>query len=74
MNLLSEIYLSYTPVHIESLIGEKGRNQRNKNMPVDQLKEYAVEDADITLQLKNLFEPRIRKEGLYKLHRKLKCH
>ena len=68
MNLLSEIYLSYTPVHIESLIGEKGRNQKNmRSVPVDQLKEYAVEDADITLQLKNLFEPRIRKEGLYKL-------
>ncbi len=68
MNLLSEIYLSYTPVRIESLIGEKGRNQKNmRSVPVDQLKEYAVEDADITLQLKNLFEPRIRNEGLDKL-------
>ena len=68
MNLLSEVYLSYAPVHIESLIGEKGRLQKNmRSVPVEQLKEYAVEDADITFQLKNVFEPRIRKEGLYNL-------
>ncbi|MBP1667621.1 MAG: polA, partial [Bacteroidetes bacterium] len=68
MNLLSEIYLSYTPVHIESLIGEKGLYQKNmKSVSPEQLKEYAVEDADVTLQLKEIFEPRIREEGLYKL-------
>ena len=68
MNLLSEIYLSYTPVHIESLIGEKGIYQKNmKSVSPEQLKEYAVEDADVTLQLKEIFEPRIRKEGLYEL-------
>ncbi|MEI6049488.1 MAG: DNA polymerase I [Bacteroidota bacterium] len=65
MNLLSETYLSYSPVHIESLIGEKGNNQKNmRSVPVEKLKEYAVEDADVTLQLKNLFEPRIKAEGL----------
>lgn len=68
LNILSEIYLSYTPVHIESLIGEKGHNQKNmRSVPPEQLKEYAVEDADVTLQLKNIFEPRLRKEGLYDL-------
>jgi DNA polymerase-1 len=68
MNLLSEIYLSYTPVHIESLIGEKGKNQKNmRSVPVDQLKEYAAEDADITFQLKNLFEPKIKEENLSEL-------
>jgi len=68
MNLLSEIYLSYTPVHIESLIGEKGKNQKSmRSVPVDQMKEYAVEDADITLQLKNLFEPKIKEENLSEL-------
>ena len=68
MNLLSEIYLSYSPVHIESLIGEKGESQKNmKAVPVEKLKEYAVEDADVTLQLKTIFEPRIKKEGLSEL-------
>jgi DNA polymerase I len=68
MNLLSEIYLSYSPVHIESLIGEKGISQKNmRSVPVEKLKEYAVEDADVTFQLKNVFEPKIRAEGLAKL-------
>jgi DNA polymerase-1 len=65
MNLLSESYLGYSPVHIESLIGEKGNNQKNmRSVPVDKLMEYAVEDADVTYQLKNVFEPRIKMEGL----------
>jgi len=68
MNLLSEVYLSYSPVHIESLIGEKGQSQKNmRSVPADRLKEYAVEDADVTLQLKNIFEPRIKNEGLSEL-------
>jgi DNA polymerase I len=65
MNLLSEVYLSYSPVHIESLIGEKGNSQKNmRSVPDEKLKEYAVEDADVTLQLKEIFEPKIRAEGL----------
>jgi DNA polymerase-1 len=65
MNLLSESYLGYSPVHIESLIGEKGNNQKNmRSVPVDKLMEYAVEDADVTYQLKGVFEPRIKAEGL----------
>jgi DNA polymerase-1 len=68
MNLLSEVYLSYSPVHIESLIGEKGQSQKNmRSVPADRLKEYAVEDADVTLQLKNIFEPGIKNEGLSEL-------
>jgi DNA polymerase-1 len=68
MNLLSETYLSYSPVHIESLIGEKGNNQKNmRSVPVEKIREYAVEDADVTFQLKNIFEPRIKSEGLGKL-------
>jgi DNA polymerase-1 len=52
-------------VHIESLIGEKGNNQKNmRSVPVDKLMEYAVEDADVTYQLKNVFEPRIKTDGL----------
>ena len=57
MNLLSETYLSYSPVHIESLIGEKGQNQKNMRfVPVEKMMEYAVEDADVTWQLKKVFD------------------
>ena len=70
MNLLSETYLSYSPVHIESLIGEKGNSQKNmRSVSVDKLKEYAVEDADVTFQLKTVFEPKIKSEGLGNLAR-----
>jgi DNA polymerase I len=70
MNLLSESYLGYSPVHIESLIGEKGNNQKNmRSVPADKLMEYAVEDADVTFQLKKVFEPRINTEGLGALAR-----
>lgn len=72
MNLLSESYLGYSPVHIESLIGDKGINQKNmREVPVDKLMEYAVEDADVTYQLKNVFEPRIKNEGLDDLSRNI---
>jgi DNA polymerase I len=65
MNLLSETYLSYSPVHIESLIGEKGELQKNmRSVDPEKLKEYSVEDADVTFQLKQVFEPRILAEGL----------
>jgi DNA polymerase-1 len=65
MNLLSEAYLGYSPVHIESLIGEKGNSQKNmRSVPVDKLIEYAVEDADVTYQLKKVFETRIESERL----------
>jgi DNA polymerase-1 len=65
MNLLSETYLSYSPVHIESLIGEKGINQKNmRSVPVEQIREYAVEDADVTFQLEEVFQPKLKAEGL----------
>ena len=72
MNLLSEAYLGYSPVHIESLIGEKGSSQKNmRSVPVDKLMEYAVEDADVTYQLKKVFEPRIKAGGLADLAQKI---
>jgi len=68
MNLLSETYLSYSPIHIEALIGEKGIGQKNmRSIPVEQIREYAVEDADVTFQLKEVFQPRLRSEGLSEL-------
>lgn len=58
MNVLAETYLGYSPVSIESLIGKKGKGQLSmRDVPLEQIKEYAAEDADITLQLKNKFEP-----------------
>jgi DNA polymerase I len=68
MDLLSETYLAYTPVPIESLIGEKGKNQKTmREVPVEKIVEYSVEDADVTWQLKEFFEPKLMKEGLYDL-------
>lgn len=72
MNLLSETYLSYSPVHIESLIGEKGIFQKNmRNVDVNSIKEYAVEDADVTFQLKEIFQPKLNTEGLADLAEKI---
>jgi DNA polymerase-1 len=58
MDLLSAQYLGYEPVPIEDLIGKKGKNQGNmRDVALDKIKDYAVEDADITLQLKHAFTP-----------------
>ncbi len=58
MNLLAETYLTYSPVSIETLIGKRGKQQLSmRDVPLEQIKEYAAEDADVTLQLKNKFEP-----------------
>jgi DNA polymerase-1 len=70
MNYLSEIYLNYSPVHIEELIGqkEKGRQQLSmRNVQVEKIKEYAAEDADVTWQLKLKLEQELEKMNLTKL-------
>ncbi|MBS1651953.1 MAG: DNA polymerase I [Bacteroidetes bacterium] len=62
MDLLSQTYLNYQPISIETLIGKKGKEQGTmRNVPIDQIKDYAAEDADITLQLKHVFEPELKK-------------
>ncbi len=67
MDLLAEAYLGYKPVSIETLIGKKGKNQKSmRDIPQEQIVDYACEDADITLQLKNEFEPKMN-ETLKKL-------
>ncbi|MBN1388571.1 MAG: DNA polymerase I [Bacteroidales bacterium] len=72
MDYLAETYLKYKPVSIESLIGEKGKGQKSmRSVDLDKLTEYAVEDADITYQLKQLFYPRLEKEDLHKLAREI---
>ena len=63
MDLLSAQFLGYEPVSIETLIGKKGKNQGTmKDVALEQITEYAAEDADITLQLKECFEPLIKKK------------
>jgi DNA polymerase-1 len=61
MDVLSENYLGYKPVSITELIGAKGKNQGSmRDVEIEKIKEYAAEDADITLQLKHIFEPKIK--------------
>jgi len=68
MDILSENYLGYKPVSITSLIGAKGKNQGNmRDVEIEKIKEYAAEDADITLQLRNVFEPKIKEAEAEKL-------
>jgi DNA polymerase-1 len=68
MDYLSETYLGYTPVSIEELIGKKGKNQGNmRDVPLDKISEYAAEDADITLQLKNKLAPLVLKQEVDKV-------
>ncbi len=68
MDLLSAQYLNYEPVHIEELIGKKGKLQLNmRQVEVAKVKEYAAEDADITLQLKHAFEPIIQLKEVQKV-------
>lgn len=68
MDVLSETYLKYSPKSIETLIGKKGKNQLSmRQVPLEDIKEYAVEDADVTLQLKEHFQPILEKVGTKKL-------
>ena len=68
MDLLAAKYLSYEPVHIEELIGERGPRQKNmRDVEKERVKEYSVEDADVTWQLKEIFEPALKREGLDRL-------
>ncbi|MEC4050237.1 DNA polymerase I [Flavobacterium sp. SUN046] len=68
MDVLSETYLKYAPKSIETLIGKKGKNQLSmRDVPLEDIKEYAAEDADITLQLKEVFSPILDKAETKKL-------
>ncbi|MFN5543657.1 MAG: DNA polymerase I [Bacteroidota bacterium] len=68
MDYLSAIYLNYEPVSIETLIGKKGKNQLSmRDVETTKIKEYAVEDTDITLQLKHKLEPELKAREAEKL-------
>ncbi|HEX5626101.1 MAG TPA: DNA polymerase I, partial [Saprospiraceae bacterium] len=70
LDYLAESYLNYKMVAIEELIGKKGPNQGNmRNVPLDDIKEYAAEDADLTLQIEKILEKEIKKQELDQLIR-----
>ena len=68
MDYLAETYLKYKTIHIEELIGPKGKKQLcMRDIAVARVAEYAAEDADVTLKLKNYFEPLLKKQGIESL-------
>ena len=68
MDVLAETYLKYHPMKIEKLIGKKGKNQKSmRSVALNEITEYAVEDADVTFQLKQLFEPKLKDKNLINL-------
>jgi DNA polymerase-1 len=68
MDVLSETYLKYSPKSIEDLIGKKGKNQKSmRDVAIEEIKEYAAEDADVTFQLKQNFSPILDKAETKKL-------
>ena len=74
LNYLSETYLNYTPVAIEDLIGKKGKKQGNmRDVEVEKVKEYASEDADISLQLYQQFDAVLEKNKFQDLYKKVEA-
>lgn len=72
MDLLSEQFLGYHPIEIEELIGKKGKGQLNmRDIPKEVVKEYAAEDADVTLQLKHAIEPILEQKTVRKVFDKV---
>ena len=68
MDYLAEIYLNYNTIHIDELIGPKGKNQKNmRDLRPQDVYEYAAEDADVTLKLKNKLEGELKKYGAEEL-------
>ncbi len=74
MDYLAETYLKYKPISIETLIGKKGKNQLSmRDVAVEKVVNYAAEDADITLRLKEYLTPKLEEEGLTELYRKIEA-
>ena len=68
MDYMAETLLGYQTIHIEELLGPKGKKQKNmRDLSPTDIYEYAAEDADITLQLKNVLEPRLKELGVEEL-------
>ena len=68
MDFMAEVYLNYETVHIDALIGAKGKAQKNmRELAPSEVYAYACEDADITLQLKNVLQPKLVEAGVERL-------
>jgi len=68
MDYMAETYLGYQTIHIDELIGSKGKNQLSmRQVPLNLISDYACEDADVTLRLKNIFEKKIEENNLSQL-------
>lgn len=68
MDDMAETYLGYRTIHIDELIGPKGKGQKSmRDLPPEEVYEYAAEDADVTLKLKNLLEPKLKESGVWQL-------
>lgn len=68
MDYMAEVYLNYKTIHIDELIGPKGKGQKSmRDLEPSAVYEYAAEDADITLQLKNLLEPKLHEASVWQL-------
>ena len=68
LDYLAEIYLQYQTIHIDELIGNRGKDQKNmRDLPPQQIYEYACEDADVALKLKNILAKELKEQGLEKL-------
>ena len=65
LDTLSESYLNYSPISIETLIGKKGKNQGSmRDVPAEEVTDYASEDADLALQLKKIFDKELNENGV----------
>jgi len=74
MDVLAETYLDYKPIPIEVLIGKKGKKQKSmRSVPLEKAAPYACEDADITLQLREVFEPRLKEHDLLALFEQMEA-
>ena len=72
MDVLAETYLKYRPMSLDKLLGKKGKNQKSiRSISVKNITEYAVENADITFQLKQLFTPKLKEKNLTKLFQEI---
>ena len=68
MDYMAEVYLGYKTIHIDELIGPKGKGQLSmRDLKPEQVYEYAAEDADVTLKLKNILEPQLKEVGAWQL-------
>lgn len=74
LDYLAELYLAYKPIPTTKLIGEKGADQKNMSeVPVEQVAEYAAEDADVTLQVAQALEPEIKDQGVHQVCYEVEC-